>query len=303
MLSLDVGLRISSGSIFQASAWYCQWTGIRREWTWGGRHHHRAKFTHRPSRDPLGIQNSRVDHLGRDDTGLITTQGKDAKECCLRRMVRTISLLWRLMDCHSSGSRCQGDSFVIPNFFPSSLGLVLLPSRSWSPLYSSHSMPTWVLPQLSHQVLGDLQPRVRRWACWLRDAGRFRRPYLIARSRINGQRIEHARYLACLIQRRPTRSLHCSQLYQLRWIFFSHLKCCRQCLWKYTHGKRFAITVSRWGFGYFFVSPSLHHVQFVLTTVYSNTGAIYYAGSLSVASASIIVGMRKLSARKLLAHV
>jgi len=33
-----------------------------------------------------------------------------------------------------------------------------------------------------------------------------------------------------------------------------------------------AMTVSGWGFGYFFVSPSLRHVQFVLTTVYSNTG-------------------------------
>jgi len=33
-----------------------------------------------------------------------------------------------------------------------------------------------------------------------------------------------------------------------------------------------AMTVSGWGFGYFFVSPSLHHVQFDSTTVTSNTG-------------------------------
>jgi hypothetical protein len=35
-----------------------------------------------------------------------------------------------------------------------------------------------------------------------------------------------------------------------------------------------AMTVSGWGFGYFFVSPFLHHVRlkFDLTTVYSNTG-------------------------------
>jgi len=45
-----------------------------------------------------------------------------------------------------------------------------------------------------------------------------------------------------------------------------------------------AMTVSGWGFGYFFVSPSLHHVQFVLTTVHSNTGFTH----CGVAFASIL---------------
>lgn len=103
VLSLNIGLQFSSVSIFQATAWHCQWTDIRREWAWRERHQHLVEFTHRPSRDPLGIQDSRVGHLGRDDTGRVTTQGTNAKGPSLRRMVRTMSLLSWSMDCHSSG--------------------------------------------------------------------------------------------------------------------------------------------------------------------------------------------------------
>jgi len=68
-----------------------------------------------------------------------------------------------------------------------------------------------------------------------------------------------------------------------------------------------AMTVSGWGFGYFFGSP----IAGWLLQAYGGSSAgraafrpaIYYAGSLSVASAGIMVGMRMLSARKLLAHV
>ena len=154
MLSLNVGLRISSGPIFQASAWFFQWTGIRREWTWGGRHLHRAKFTHRPSRDPLGIQNSRVDHLGRDDTGRITTQGTDAKGCRLRRMVRTISPLLRLM-------------IVVPHLGHVSRGLFRDPKFVLLFVGSGiATFPLLVPPSSSHLVVcrAGLGSKPRAWA-------------------------------------------------------------------------------------------------------------------------------------------
>ncbi|KAI0261040.1 major facilitator superfamily domain-containing protein [Gloeopeniophorella convolvens] len=67
-----------------------------------------------------------------------------------------------------------------------------------------------------------------------------------------------------------------------------------------------AMTVSGWAFGYFFGSP----VAGWLLQAYGGSSAgraafrpaIYYAGSLSVASAGLIGGMRMLSARKLFAY-
>jgi len=64
-----------------------------------------------------------------------------------------------------------------------------------------------------------------------------------------------------------------------------------------------AMTVSGWAFGYLFGSP----IAGWLLQAYGGSSAgraafrpaIYYAGSLSVASAGLIAGMRMLSARKL----
>jgi len=108
------------------------------------RHHRRVKFTHRPNRDPLGIQDSRLDHLGRDDTGRVTTQGTDAKKCSLHRIVRTTSLLFAVNGLSLTWATCQRGLFRGPKFV-----LLLL---GWSIATFPLLVPPFFIPLYANSV-------------------------------------------------------------------------------------------------------------------------------------------------------